>query len=109
VEGGEKMTNIPSDEDFARAERLDKERSRNLNLVVENTKRHFMRVYPLHNIYLMPQQAPIDIRAYIFFKRDRDLDACRHNGATVKLEAFIRDELIRTRGTRQEGNDDCGF
>ncbi|HZZ70954.1 MAG TPA: hypothetical protein VFE24_01800 [Pirellulales bacterium] len=48
---------IPTDEDFARADRLEQERSRNLDRVSETVKKHFMNLCPLHNVYILWQTA----------------------------------------------------
>ena len=51
-----RTTKIPTDEEFARAERLDRERSLNLDKVCEAVKQHFIDLCPLHNVYILPQQ-----------------------------------------------------
>ena len=87
------MSNIPSDEDFARTERLDRERWRNLDEVSKNVKRHFERKCPLHDIFLFPEGG--NFRACVFFSGDTDLELCIHNGITQEIEDFVFAELER--------------
>jgi hypothetical protein len=102
MEGGEEMTWIPSDEDFARADRLDKEDHRNLEIVTANVKQRFMSISPLHNVYIMPQR-DVNFRVYVFFKKDRDIADCKRSGITDSLSEFVRDELERLgRGKKEE-------
>ena len=95
------MSSIPSDEDFARADRLDAERSRNLDKVSENVKRHYREICPLHDVYLFPERG--NFRACIFFEKDRDLESCVHDGITQEIEDFVYAELERAgRGRKEE-------
>jgi hypothetical protein len=89
---GDKMSNIPSDEDFARAHKLAAERFRNLDRACENVKQHFKRICPLHNIHILPQ-GDVDFRAYVFVNKNTDLEACKHNGITQEIEDFVFKEL----------------
>ena len=90
---GSKMSNIPSDEDFARAKRLMREESRNLDMVSENVKQHFQRICPLQDVCLFPERG--NFRACVFFRQDSDLEACMRNGVTQQIEDFVYAELDR--------------
>jgi hypothetical protein len=94
------MSNIPSDEDFARAKRKMAERDRNLTQVSANLKRRFMSICPLHNIYVLWQR-DVDFRIYVFFKTDKDIEICKGNGIVGQIEDCAYDELERAgRGKR---------
>ena len=96
------MTNIPSDEDFARAERLDKERSRGLKEVKEKVAEHFKKLCPLHYFFLMPQ-GDNAFWAGVFFKEDKDIQACEDSGVTQEIIDFTYAELERAgRGKRED-------
>jgi hypothetical protein len=96
MEGGAIMPNykIPSDEDFARADKWMAERDRHLTQVCENVKQRFMSKCPLHNVYVLWQR-DVDFRAYIFFKTDADVTLCKDNGTTTLLEDAVYEELER--------------
>jgi hypothetical protein len=102
-----KTTNIPTDEEFARADRLDQERSRNLDNVCEAVKQHFMGVCPLHNVYILWQQ-DVDFRAYVFFEKDKDIKACKDSGVIRDMIDFVYDELERA-GRGKRGAITVGF
>ena len=104
MEGGSIVPNykIPSDEDFARADKLMVERDRHLMGVCENVKRRFTRSCPLHNVYVLWQR-DVDFRAYIFFKKDKDVEDCKENGTMKAIEDAVYEELERHgRGKRGE-------
>jgi hypothetical protein len=95
-----KMSNIPSDEDFARAERLDRERWRNVEMVRKRVIAHFKRICPLYDVCLLPQGDP-DFRAYVFFEKDRDVEACKNSGIVQQMTDFVYAELeLAGRGKR---------
>lgn len=99
---GSKMSNIPSEEDFARAKRKMAERDRNLDLVCTKVKRRFMGVCPLHNLYVLWQR-DVDFRVYVFFKKEKDIEACKANGVASEIEDSVYDELDNAgRGKRGE-------
>jgi hypothetical protein len=91
---------IPTDEDFARAEALDRERSRNLDDVCEAARRRFEKVCAFHDIYILPQQ-DVTFRAYVFFDEDKDIEVCRRSGVVHDIIDFVYAELERAgRGKR---------
>ena len=95
------MTNIPSDEEFARAHELDDEDWRGLNAVSERVEAAFKNRCPLHYFYLMPQRE--GFRAYVFFQRNKDVEECASNGTTQAIIDFVYEELERAgRGRRDE-------
>jgi hypothetical protein len=101
LEGGqEMMTNIPSEEDFARAKRLMAEKFRNLDQVEKNTMTHFSESCALHNVYAFPQK-DVDFRVYVFFKKNKDLEAGRSAGILQEITDFVYGEMERAgRGKR---------
>lgn len=96
------MSNIPSDEDVARADRLAEERSRNLDKVADAVKRKFANVCPLHNIYILPQR-DVNFRAYIFLEKDMDLESCERSGVKQRMMDCVFTELeLAGRGKRSD-------
>lgn len=97
----ESIADIPSDEDFARADNLMAEESRNLDMVSESVKRHFEGICALHDVYLFPERG--NFRACVFFEKDQDLESCMHDGITQEIENFVYVELERAgRGKKGE-------
>lgn len=93
---------IPSDEDFAKADKWMAEQDRHLTQVCENVKGRFLSVCPLHNVYLLWQR-DVNFRAYVFFQRDADVVDCKANGITTAIETAVYEELERYgRGKRGE-------
>jgi hypothetical protein len=96
------VTNIPNDEDFARADKLDRERSRNLDKVCRIVEGHFKTRCAIHRICILPQR-DVNFRAYIFFKNDIDIDACTTDGTTLAISEFVREQLERAgRGKKND-------
>lgn len=96
------MNRVPSDEDFARADRLMAERDRNLDVVSTNVKKRFNNICPLHNFYILWQR-DVDFRAYVFFKEDKDIEECKVKGVFNEITDFVYAELERAgRGKRGE-------
>ena len=89
---GSAMNRVPSEEDFAHAKRKMAERDRNLDLVCSNVRRRFVDSTQFHNIYILWQR-DVDFRAYVFFKRDKDIEACRASGFVSKIEDCVLEEL----------------
>jgi len=103
------MSKIPSDEDFARADRLDRERGRNLDLVSASIMRHFKGRCPLHLVSTLPQIG-VNFRVYVFFNETKDIAACKANGIVQDLIDFAYAELERVgRGKRTEITVDFEF
>ncbi len=94
------MTNIPSDEEFARAEERDREAFRNVDRVCRNVEKQFRNKCPLHRVFILPQ-IDVNFRAYVFFKNDSDIDACVKDGTIFKIRDRIRVELERARGKKE--------
>jgi hypothetical protein len=98
--GCKAMNKIPSDEEFARADRMMAERDRNLSQVSANVKRRFANRCPLHNVYVLWQR-DVDFRIYVFFQKDKDIDLCKVNGIVGQIEDCAYEELERAgRGKR---------
>jgi len=87
-----RSTNIPTEEDFARAKRLDAQRNRHLDRVSENVKQRFVHRCPLHNLYLF-LDSEVDFRTYVFFKTDADISQCKANGMATAIEDAVYEEL----------------
>ena len=103
------MNNIPSDEDFARASRYMKEQSRNIDKVTENVVQHFKKICPLHYFCIM-DQIDVDFRAYVFFKEEKDIPACKSSGIVKDIIDFVYTELeLAGRGKREDITVDFEF
>lgn len=99
---GDQMTNIPSDEDFARAKRLDRERNRNLDSAGKNIYLYLSKLSNIHSVHIFPER-DLGFRACVFFNEDEDIVACKQNGVIKKLVDFVYEELERSgRGSKGE-------
>ena len=74
------MSDIPSDEEFAKADEWDKYKSRNLDKVNENVGKYLNKNYPLHEFYIM-NQGYVAFRAYVFFEKESDLEKYVDSGS----------------------------
>jgi hypothetical protein len=88
------MSNIPSEQDFARAKKLARERFRNLSDVSKSVRDRFKDICPLHNVYVLPQD-DVDFRAYVFFNTDKDTEQSKRSGIIQELTNFLFEELER--------------
>ena len=94
--------NIPSDDDFAKAKRLAKERSRNLDAVNKSVMLHFKDKCPLHYFILIPQRNN-EFWAGVFYISDDDISICEKNGVSDQIQRFVYAELEQQgRGKREE-------
>jgi len=94
--------NIPSDEDFAKAKRLARERSKNLDVVNKSVMLQFKDICPLHYFILMPQRND-QFWAGIFFVNDEDIAICEESGVSDQIQRFVYAELERQgRGKRED-------
>lgn len=100
--------NIPTDEDFARADRLDKERYRNIDKVGENVLKFFKKICPQsyslnsYGVFTFVEE-PMEFRVYIFYRLDSDIKESERNGTQQELIDFVYAELERNdRGRREE-------
>jgi hypothetical protein len=96
LEGDIKMTKIPSDEDFAKADRYMEKLDRNIKQVNKNVLLYFREICPMHahNFYLIAEEET-KFRAYIFYKTNKDIQLCKDKGIDRKIEDFIYEELKR--------------
>lgn len=96
------MTKVPGEEDFERAKRLARERSRNLDAVCARVKERFGSRASLHSVYILPQR-DVDFRAYVFFRTNDDLDRAEGTGVAQAIRDSVFTELERAgRGSRNE-------
>jgi hypothetical protein len=99
---GDPMNNASKDEALARAERLDRERSRNLDNVRYNFIQHFRARFLLHDFWIIPQ-GDRAFRAYIFFEDEKNKTECECNGIDQEVIDFVYAELERQgRGKKGE-------
>ena len=101
----ENTNRIPSKEDFARADKLDRERWYNLDMVEKSVFRHFKDLCPLHDFALLPGRGLHGFQAYVFFEKDDDMEACKRSGLARQIEDYLYTELERAgRGHRTENS-----
>ena len=96
------MSKIPSDEAFARAKKRMRERDRNMDHVNYALREYFKEVCPdkAHDSHVMAEDDS-RFRAYIFYKKVKDVQVCEENGVSSQLQQFVYDELERQgRGTK---------
>ena len=93
--------NIPTDEALNRASKLMKEKATMLDTVRNKFRQHFEKICPLHEFFILDQR-DVDFRAYIFFKTNEDIAACKRIGIHDQMIDFVYAELERVgRGNRQ--------
>ena len=96
------MYKIPSKKDFARADRLDRERHRNLDRVWRKVERYCKKFSQFYRFAIMPQGDP-DFRAYVFFKKNKDIEACKGSGIVQDIIDCVYAELERAgRGKKED-------
>lgn len=90
------MNNIPSDEDFARAKGRMRERDMNMSHVNQALREFFNVICPngAHDAQVIAE-GDFEFRAYIFFKKSEDVEACEENGTSAQIRQFVSDELGR--------------
>jgi hypothetical protein len=81
---------IPSDEDFARAEKRQAEMSQAFSRIRETVLQEFNGHAPLHDIWLFPDRTT-NFRAHVFYRSDSDIATSKDNGS----ENSIREALVR--------------
>ena len=78
------------------------EKARNLDAVRDNVLKRFRKLHPLYDFFILDQR-DVDFRAYVFARRDEDLQCMRRRGVDQDIIAFVYEELERAgRGGRNE-------
>jgi len=95
--GGCKMSkrnnkNIPSEEDFQRAELADRERQRGLSQIRDCILNCFSK-YGVHEAFVFYSPQKNTFRAYIFFRWDRQVKEAEESGLTSIIKDTIFNEL----------------
>ena len=83
-----KRSSIPTDEEFARASRLMRERMRGLDEISRQVIAHFGTTLPIHAFYLLPQ-SDVSFRGYLFLETDADTDAFKGSGLLAAVTDYI--------------------
>lgn len=92
------MSNIPSDEELERAEKLSMACWRNLNEVNDHVEQYLVSRYPLDYLHIAPEGDDY-FRAQIFFKQEQDLKNCMAEGDLLET----MDEVLLFFKTQLEG------
>ena len=98
------MAGIPPDFELrrARANNKDEARMRHLGDIGGQFVARFREVSPLDHFELLPQ-IDVNFRAYIFFKKNRNIAECEANGTSQDMRDFVYDKLEEFgRGKRNE-------
>lgn len=95
------MNRIPSDEEFDRVSKMMDKQFLNLDAVKKNVIEYFMNSCPLHDFHILPQ-GDDGFRAYLFVKKDADIEACKRSGVLEDVKAYVREELERAGHGKKE-------
>jgi hypothetical protein len=98
------VNKIPTDEDYARAKALMRERDRGMNSASENSLRYFKKICPKdrYNLHMIAED-DYKLRTYVFYKKSEDLQIYLDNGVSQQIIEFVYAELERQkRGKRDE-------
>jgi hypothetical protein len=99
---GDKMIEIPTDDEFKRASKLMEERHRHMEDIRRLLKKHFSKRCPLYDFYVLPQR-DVNFRAYVFFEKEEDIERCKKEGIFEQIEEFVLDKLERYgKGKRED-------
>lgn len=112
--GGCKMSkrnykNVPSEEDFQRAELADRERQRGLSQIRDCILNRFSK-YGVHEVFVFFSPQKNTFGAYIFFQWNRQVEEAEESGLTSTIKEAIFDELDHAgRGIRNTIKVDFEF
>ena len=93
---------IPGPARFAWASRMAASRLRGHDEVRESVLARFRGRCPLHDFYIL-DQGDVDFRAYVFFDKETDLEACKASGISKEMIDFVSLELERVGRGKPEG------
>jgi hypothetical protein len=94
-----RRSQVPTEEDFARAEAHMEAQNRMFATVRDNVFRSFAGRVPLHEIFLFPGPTT-DYEAYVFYESDADIEACRGSGVEQAIRDAICQEFASTSDAR---------
>lgn len=101
------QNNIPTPEEFERASRIMREKSRNLDEVCNSVRDRFETLCPLHEFFILDQR-DVDFRAYVFFKTNMQLKAAKSSSIKDEIKRFVYSELERL-GRGKQGEIKVAF
>ena len=94
--------NIPTEEDFRKAEEADAKRNRGLSDAAETIKREF-KLRGVHQVFLFYSSSIDEFGAYVFYNDNKAVRSAGQNGLSDKIRHSIYKELERHgRGNRDE-------
>lgn len=98
-----------TDEDFARASAILKNRSRGLSQVRTEILASFQNSEELHEFFIM-DSSEISFKAYVFYNCEWQIKEAVKSGLALKVEKSVFDELEKVgRGSRSEIHVDFEF
>ena len=102
-------SNIPTDEDFKRAEAADAERNRGLSDVSSSILRRFCG-NDVHEVFMFFSPRKDVFGAFIFFRMDEQIRAAEKSGLSSQIKNAVVEELERVgRGNRDTIKVDFEF
>lgn len=101
--------NIPTDEDFKRAEAADAERNRGLS----DVSSHILRCFggnDVHQVFMFYSPRIEAFGAFVFFRTNKQIEAAKKSGLCEQIKQAVIEELERVgRGTRDTMKVDFEF
>ena len=94
--------NIPTDEEFARADALMRDRDRGLDEIRANVLNRFMNI-GVHEFYILYSSDSSIFTSYVFFENEMTKKRAFEEGVDAKIENFVRQQLIDIRGLGVDG------
>ena len=92
--------NIPTDEDFKRAEAADAERNRGLNEVSVQVLHRFEK-NDVHKVFMFYSQRIDTFGAFIFYRWDKQISEAEKSGLASQIKKAVLEELENV------GRGDC--
>lgn len=100
---------IPTDDDFARASAALRQRSEGLEDVRKRVLAKFSSDGTIHEFFILDSSAN-SFRAYVFFKKESQIELARQSGLIHDIEEAVFRELQRVgRGARDEASVEFEF
>ena len=89
----DKCRNIPSDEEFEQASRMMENAFRGLEIVEKRVMERFGNECRLVHFFILPGRNDREFHAYIFFKGNSDVKACKAQGIVDDIVDFVYEQL----------------
>lgn len=101
--------NIPSEEDFARADAWDDERWRGIGEACSNVLARFQKSGKLHELFIFPRSERHPFAACVFYRWERQINEAESSGLADEIRSAVFEELEKVRGDEGAINVDFEF